>query len=66
MTRTASPAHGTDDSALWHARAAVADVTSHDDATVAAACRVIEDNSPDAEERDRARDLRVLIEGEAA
>ncbi|MEN9062874.1 hypothetical protein [Ponticoccus litoralis] len=66
MTRTASPTHGTDDSALWHARAAVADVTSHDDATVAAACSVIENNSTDPDERDRARDLRVLIEGETA
>ncbi|WP_136441600.1 hypothetical protein [Pacificoceanicola onchidii] len=51
---------------LWYARQVQADCTQHDDVTVAEACRIIEARSDDPTESARARDLRVLIEGEAA
>lgn len=52
---------------LWYARAVLADVKDHDDATIAAACRhLIEDPQADPEEWFRARDMLVLIEGEMA
>ena len=52
---------------LWYARAVLADIKDHDDATIAAACRtLIDDPQTDPETWFRARDMLVLVEGEAA
>lgn len=54
---------GADDSALWYARAALAD-DNLDDQTRLLACEYVIANSPDTTEHARANDLRVLIAGE--
>lgn len=56
---------GADD--LWYARAVLSDAIDHDDATIAAACRtLIRAPATDPETWFRARDMLVLVEGEAA
>jgi hypothetical protein len=53
--------------AQWYARAVLADIADHDDATIATACRaLIADPETDPDVWFRARDLLVLVEGEAA
>lgn len=54
---------GANDSALWYARAALAD-DNLDDQTRLLACEYVIANSPDTTEHARANDLRVLIAGE--
>lgn len=63
---TPAAAERPEDGALGYARAVIADVADFEDTDIAAACAVIEAQSDDPEERARARDLRALVEGEAA
>jgi hypothetical protein len=52
---------------IWYARAVLADATDHDDLTIATACRsLIEDPDIDPDTWFKARDMLVLVEGEAA
>lgn len=53
---------------LWYARAVLADATHFDDAAVAEACRLLINAGCRTEPETwfRARDMLVLIEGEAA
>lgn len=55
-----------DHAALTYARQIHADTPQHRDRPLSIACAIIEAKSPDQTERAEARDLRILIEGEAA